>query len=315
MDTTKQIIRNDAGSICIEIALAYPFFIIVLFCFIFNMSMIRCEMLYKSIILKESEKVCLPGILSEYSSVIINKITDGNMDSDETGLIMKQIYELSFKKQIDDSYKLLCAKNKPFKSMIMKHNEFLEGSLSEDDITLTSIYWIHTPFGDIRKQFTIPLRLWDHGDNSGKVNQNEGQSVWLYDNFKRGWILRRRFGGNLPIGYPVLSGFSNGNALIINSMDLTAPSWASPADVYDKMEHTISEMASFQGTADPWGEGNINISPSKIKMRFIKFIIPENSLMEKYETVFKKIINSGQISSIQIEIIPYQKSPENSNKQ
>lgn len=272
-------------------------------------------MFYKSTIIKESEKVCIPGILSGYASSILDKMTEGELHNYDSGFVMKQIYEISFKKQIDASYKLLCAKNKTFKSMIMKHHEYIEGSLTDDDVALTSIYWIHTPFGDIKKQFTIPLRLWDHGDNSGKVNQNEEQSVWTYDNFKRGQILRRRFGGNLPMGYPVLSGFSNGSAMIINSMDLTAPSWSSPDDVYDRMEHTLAEMQSFQGTSEPWGEQNIDISSLKIKMRFVKFIIPENSKFEKYDSVFKKIIASGSSRSIQIEIIPYQKSPENPNRQ
>lgn len=314
-DMKKSRIKNKAGSLCIEIAIVYPFFLMIIFCFVFNMAIVRSEMLLKSTIIKESEKAGFLGIIGDYSTGIISELTDNAAGADESDFIMKYIYEQALKNQIRDAYQQVFVKNKSFKSVIKEHDEFLEGSLSEDNITLTSVYKVFTPFITIRKQFTIPLRLWNHGDHSGKVFQNGERNIWLYDNFERGRILRIRFGGNLPMGFPVLSGFSNGNALIINSMDLTAPSWALPSSVNEQMGQVVLKMAAYNGTLQPWGKDGISIPPEKIRYRYIKFIIPENLPSGKYDAVFEKIIYNALNRSIKVEIIPYQSSSSNLNKE
>lgn len=307
--------RNKTGSFSIEISLIFPIVMIIIFCFVWQMTLIRCEMLFKCIIIKESEKVSFLGVLSEYSTDIYKKITGKDANDDTTEFILKEIYELSLKKQIKDHYQLLCAKNKYFRSLIINHTEFIECGLYEDDVIMTSLYTIYTPFKTIDRQFSIPLRLWSHGDNSGKLDQQEGTSVWQYDNFERGRILRRRFGGNLPFGFPVLSGFSNGNALIIKSMDLTAPTWTQPEEVKKEMYEAIDELVSYDGMPVAWGEKKIIINNSEIINRFIKFIIPENTAMDKYLQIFNETNNYSSMRNIEIEIIPYQNSVRNSTKE
>ncbi len=290
--------HNKKGSFSIEIAFLFPFFLAMIFCFIWQMSLIRCEMMFKSVIIKEAEKASFLGVLSEYAPDLYSKASGKKADNDTTEFVLNEIYELSFKKQIRDHYQLLCEKNRSFLSAITNHMEFIECKTYEDSIKLTSAYTIHTPFRTFYRRFSIPLRLWDHGDHSGKLGLTGNTSVWHYDNFSRGKILRRRFGGNLPFGFPVLSGYNNGNALIIKSMDLTSETWDSPQDVQARMQESIDEMDSYRGMPIAWGEEKIIIDAEDIQKRFVKFIIPENTPMEKYSPVFTKIIHSGPQSSV-----------------
>ena len=299
---------NKSGSFSLEISLVFPIFMTILFFFIWQMSFIRCEMLFKSIIVKEAEKLSFIGALNEYSPELHAKLTGEKPDAGLSDIIMNEIYTLALKKQIKDHYELLCAKNRSFISLITEHAEFLECAAYDDTIKLTSIYNIHTPFRTITRQFSIPVRLWENGDHSGKLDQNENDSIWHYDNFNRGKILRRRFGGNLPFGFPVLSGYRDGNAFIIKSMDLTAPTWDSVSEVDDKIQESIDEIATYEGMPVAWGAEQIIIDPEDITSRSVMIVIPENTSMDKYSAVFDKIRNSGRQNRVDVEIIPYQKA-------
>lgn len=296
------------GSFSFEIAILFPILLGIIFCFIWQMTMIRCEMLFRSIIIKEAEKISIIGVLSEFAPGLYKTVTGETPDDEITELILNGIYGISLKKQIQDHYNQLCAKNSTFRSLIYAHDEFIESSVFEDGIRLTSTYSIYTPFRIIQKQFTIPLRLWDHGDHSGKIEESEDANIWDYDNFNRGKVLRRRFGGNLPFGFPVLSGYSNGNILIIKSMDLTAATWESPQEVKVQMQESIDAVSSYQGTSGTWGEEKITINSKDIRGRFVIFIIPQNTQMEKYSRIFDEIRNARTEVGMQIEIIPYQES-------
>ena len=300
--------NNKSGSFSLEISLIFPFIILIVFCFIWQITATRSEMFFRSVIIKETEKVSFLSVLSEYATDLYEKSTGETANEDVTGFVLNEIYELSLKKQINEHYELLCANNPAFHSILTNHTEFLEGDPFDDIIKLTSLYTIYTPFKVIEKQFTLPLALWDHGDGSGKVNETVERNVWQYDNFERGKILRRRFGGNLPIGFPLLSGYINGKALIIKSMDLTAKTWGSTLEVKIQMQDVINNLAKYEGMPSPWGEKKIVIPINEIRRRYVKFIIPENTEMDKYELVFNDIRNSGLICNIQIEIIPYQTS-------
>lgn len=304
------------GSFSIEIALLFPVFAFLLFSFIWQMSAVRADMLFKSILVKEAEKVSFYGILGEYTENIYYSLASGTeengVESDEhsnSEIILYRVYEVALKNQIREHYSGLC-KNYPFLYQLnLKHEEYIESDVYGDTINLTSLYFIYTPFKTIRHQFTIPLRLWDHGDGSGKLDKggNAG-NIWGYDNFKRGKILRRRFGGNLPMGFPVLSGFNNGNALVIKSMDLTKPTWSSPMEVQKQMELVLEDLSGYRGTGTEWGEKAILIKENEIRGRYIKFIIPENTMMEQYEENLQEVVEEGKWKGVTVEIIPYQKS-------
>ncbi len=302
---------SKSGSFSLEITIVFPLIAAVLFCFVWQMTATRCEMLFRSIIVKEAEKISFLGVLSEYAPALYQTATGTFPDSQAMEFAIDQILEISLKNQIQDHYRLLCEKNRTFRSLITTHTEFIECSVFDDEVTLTSVYSIYTPFRILRRQFTIPLRLWDHGDHSGKIDDSAEDNIWDYDNFKRGQMIRRRFGGNLPFGFPVLSGYSNGNILIIKSMDLTATTWDSMNEVRIQMQKSVDAVSSYQGMTDPWGEAKIIIHPSDIRDRFVTFVFPENTEMEKYASMLDEIKRTAEKTGVWLDVIYFQESRKN----
>lgn len=300
--------KGERGSFSLEASLLFPFLMAVVFCFVWQMSAIRCDMMFRSIILKEAEKISVLGVLSEYSGELSTFLTGNETDPALVDTVMKGAYGLALKQQISGHYELLCSINRGFRSLITHHKEYIECEDIGTPVRLTVVYTLYTPFALLHREFRIPLRVWDHGDHSGKLNQSSDASVWDQDNFERGKILRRRFGGNLPFGFPVLSGFMNGNAVIIKSLDLTCETWTCPEDAFYQMNRSIGELAGYEGMPYPWGSEKIIIPPGSISRRIVKFIIPENTNMEDYQRVFAELKSSGVRNHVEVEIIPYQTS-------
>lgn len=308
--------NNRKGSFSIEITLIMPVVFLLLFCFIWQMSAVRTEMLFRSILIKETEKSSLAGILYEYSDKLYSsfvkdnviKTTERPFNEELTGLLLDTTYGLIFKVQFEDHYKIQMAKNKSFKSLIIDNKMYFEREVYGSQVFLTSRYKIYTPFKIIEKSFTIPLRLWNNGDKSNAENHNDDMNIWKLDNFQRGEMLRRRFGGNLPFGFPVLSGFQNNSALIIKSMDLTKSTWDSPLNVKEKMTGDMELLANYSGNLFPWGKDGILIRQEDIHNRYIKFIFPENIDFKVYEGIFTDVRNQGMLNNVQVEYIFFQKS-------
>ena len=280
---------------------------VILFSFIWQMSVIRCEMIYKSIVIKEAEKISFFGVLSEYIPRIELE-TASEIEETIADTVINELYAVILKKQIQEHYLLACEKNRTFRSFITDHAEFIETKTTEDTLFLISRYRVYTPFMTFDRQFKIPLRLWDHGDHTGVMEQQEDGNIWKYDNFTRGKVLRRRFGGNLPFGFPVLSGFSNGTAMIIKSMNLLSETWSDPVEVRFQMQESVDALASYRGMPDAWGEEEIIIQETEIRNRLVRFIIPENTPMDGFSGVFEKMQEYGEETGVMIEIIPYQKA-------
>lgn len=296
-----------SGSFCLEITLLFPIFMVILFSFIWQMSVIRCEMIYKSIMIKEAEKISFFGVLSEYIPRIESE-TANEIEETIADTVINELYAVILKKQIQEHYLLACEKNRTFRSFITDHTEFIEAKTTEDTLFLISRYRVYTPFMTFDRQFKIPLRLWDHGDHTGVMEQQEDSNIWKYDNFTRGKVLRRRFGGNLPFGFPVLSGFSNGTAMIIKSMNLLSETWSDPVEVRFQMQESVDALTSYRGMPDAWGEEEIIIQETEIRNRLVRFIIPENTPMDGFSGVFEEIQEYGEENGVMIEIIPYQKA-------
>jgi hypothetical protein len=310
------MINKRKGSFTLEIALIMPVVFVLLFCFIWQMSAVRTEMFFKSILIKETEKSSLIGILYEYSDTIYSNMandksvntTKGNSDSQISEFLFDSTYELVFKAQFEEHYKILMSNNKSFKSLLIDNKIYFEREVYGRQVFLTSRYKIYTPYKVIAKTFTIPLRLWSNGDNSNTTKSADETNIWKQGNFQRGEILRRRFGGNMPFGFPVLSGFQNNCALVIKSMDLTKPTWKLPEIVQEKMESELHLLANYSGCLFPWGKDGISIRPEDIHSRYIKFIFPENIDLKVYDDVFTDVRNQGLLNNIQVEYIFFQKS-------
>ena len=105
----------------------------------------------------------------------------------------------------------------------------------------------------------------------GGGDDGEADGIWELTNFERGQAFRKIFGGHLPHFYPVIACWNGSEAVSIKSMDLTAPSWSSPAAAERRVNQLVNSLAAFEGIG---GEGP---APGQIISRRLILIIPGKS--------------------------------------
>jgi hypothetical protein len=146
-----------------------------------------------------------------------------------------------------------------------------------EDINVVVRYDIRIPvpikiFGDLHFEQKACARAWLEGDNP----KSREEDIWSLDNFTRGRKIREIFGANLPWGFPGISSFKNGCAILIRSMDITAPTYHQPENVERTVIRYIDDLADYAGQVKPWGKEEIVILPEEIKSRKLLLVIPGN---------------------------------------
>jgi len=309
----NQKFSNKKGSFALEAAIVFPVIIVILMFYIWQITVIRSETVYKSFLLSEAEKAPAFGVLYQISNKYLIESYLDEIDDDTSEFIFALVYKKIFKMQLEKNYKDYLNNNPSHKSVIKSHRFFIENNICDNVVEMTSVYDIYTPFGTVRKMFVFPVAFWTN-NNVFKSEISKAENVWDKSNFDRGKILRSVFGGNLPFGYPVLSGFKNNTAFIIRSMDLNANSWQNPDTVHNKLLTDIIKLYDFKGNSTPWGKDGIIIPPEDIHYRYIIFVFPENIDYEKYKSAFEKIIIDGKSYGINIDIKHYQSSTPNDER-
>jgi len=99
---------------------------------------------------------------------------------------------------------------------------------------------------------------------------------------------------------------------------LTAPEYRSSGSLSETIHDYVDELAAFEGTDEPWGRDNIQISKSDIANRVLLIIIPLNSPPEVYEELLS-CIEYANLHGVQIIVEKYGNSDrylveENSSK-
>lgn len=166
--------------------------------------------------------------------------------------------------------------------LIRNRKFYVEKDAENNVLWLNSYYSIPLGLGTIKGQAHTPIPLWTGIDN---LNEEEDESksddnsknFWDWHNFKRGAYLREQNGGNLPHNYPVISRFKSGEATMIKSIDLTAPTWQNPDNITEQASRMVKNLAGFNGTSELWGKDRISIRNGDIKSRKIIIVVPENS--------------------------------------
>ena len=148
---------------------------------------------------------------------------------------------------------------------------------------------------------TLRFRGWIRGDSPLSSLLEEGVSVWSFDNFTRGKMIRDIFGGDLPYDYPVIASFKEGVALMIKSIDTTKPTYQNTNRLQQEVKEMLDKLRNFQGVA---GE----IEPAAIKAKKLLLVIPENTPTEQANVLFNVVRNHGVVQGIQVEVQFYQES-------
>ena len=181
-----------------------------------------------------------------------------------------------------------------------------ESRLSEDVVRITLRYSLRTPFGPIERRSICILPLWASGD--GTRDARNGENVWSLGNLERGRAVRARFGGNLPMGYPVLSAFRDGTATVIHSMDLSAQGWQNVGEAEQDLMERVGALAAFDGTPLPWGSDGIAVEPGSIRMRRFVLVIPTNTDEERFTSLLDRCSRSAKDQDVLLSVVRYQES-------
>ena len=144
------------------------------------------------------------------------------------------------------TYDRLCM-SKLLRDSIDNVSVYLDLNRENKSIDLEIYYEWVTPFMNIQKKMRSSIPI--YGDLQLKIetqgNREVEDSLWEKSNFERGLYFRKLYGANLPESFPVLSGWDNGTATSIKSIDLTAPSYQSGDDLDKKIGGTLM---NFQDT-------------------------------------------------------------------
>ena len=151
-------------------------------------------------------------------------------------------------------------------------------------------------------------RAWLGGDEASGVlePEEESESVWALDNFKRGTKLRALFGANLPSSFPVIAAFEDGRAVMIKSMDLTAESYQNTETVIETIDSYIRELSRYQGQESPWGSKGIVIREGDIRQRELLLVIPQNKLSVEVEQLLAQYRTRASASGVSFRLERYE---------
>ena len=111
------------------------------------------------------------------------------------------------------------------------------------------------------------------------------------------------YGGNLPENFPVISAFQDGTAILIKSLNHTAPSYQNPAEFHKAVQEMIDALYQFQG-AD---YGGISIGSKDILRRKLILILPENELDPRQEAALMDVMRYSMSRFVEVDLQRYQK--------
>jgi hypothetical protein len=178
------------------------------------------------------------------------------------------------------------------KGLDLSQSTFFDDQNEDIEIVVRYKLKLPIPFNFFGKPMIVQravVRGWLGGSGSDDgPGSGECDYIWQLDNFQRGRALRNIFDANLPINFPVISGFESGKVFLIKSMDLTAPSYQQPEAVEEQIIEYIDRISSYQGQEEPWGSSGIQIHKDEIRQKELIIVIPENELITSVEDVLKR---------------------------
>ena len=156
---------------------------------------------------------------------------------------------------------------------------YLDWRIAQRQLWLCLSYRLSTPLGWTDRQIRSIVPLW-FGDldamMAGDSELADG-SVWLLDNFSRGQIIRREMGGDLPYDFPVIARFAGGEAIMVKSLDLTAPGYQQMGTLLDQVGSYLDALAGFTGATYERLDKVIVVEPDEVASRRLILVVPANA--------------------------------------
>ena len=259
--------KDAEGSITLEAAIALPVTILVLVMLIRMMQSHEAELLWKGAHERTSEEAGL--VLSGLALEDIDEASAPDL-SDLAG---KTVSAALLNLRRNHWFSELTSEKPHLRGLIRYDNGSLErhrlGYLEwSSDYSLT--------IGNLEsaRSYRTFIPVWSSVTSEQTPEEREeNNEIWEADNFERGRYFRAKYGGNLPANFRVLSGFRNGEALLIKSIDLTAPTWQISAALEREIRIQSDRLSSFV----PEPQEVAILGSSVISSRKLILVIPSNS--------------------------------------
>ena len=193
-----------------------------------------------------------------------------------------------------------------------KHSLYLDWNLTNNQLWLCLNFQLKSPAGCFQKQVksVVPIWIGFGGDEEGQ----DSDKIWLLDNFSRGQEIRRIFSCNLPYDFPVIASFTDGEAISVKSMDLTAPTYLELEPVRNRIRQQIKILADFQGSAYVRPEQNIEITAESITRRKLILVIPDNCTQPWLDAVISDMKQQAAGLSVDMELVLHGSSSRYQNE-
>lgn len=310
-----QVLMQNKGSVVLEAAICLPIFIIFLVVLILTQYARMADMMWQTALYKTSQEMRLYYIAADQSIGLVKTNEKVQEALAEIPPPLLNLLKSSSVQKINNEFILQRARY--WFSKDVSHSKVLSKLITKIDLGTSynpseKVIWIKSEieipllFYTYKRHQVVPVSLWSGEGNGIEVSdedlgEDEGDNFWSWHNFKRGNYLREEFGGNLPPSYPVIASYSNGEAKMIKSIDLTAPTWQNHEVLTQEVQKWIRQLERFKGTKEPWGKEGIFIQPGDIRHRKILIVIPENSPPESLAVLETSVIEAGE-KGIEIQI-------------
>lgn len=196
-----------------------------------------------------------------------------------------------------------CGNRPALAARVGRRQLFLDWQLDKNQLWLCLSYQLSTPIGPLKRQAYAVVPLWV-GMGGDPVDRKK-DDVWLLDNFSRGKQIRAAFGANLPDDFPVIAGFDHGEAVMIKSMDLTAPTYADPNLLQRRLDQHLSNLTGFSGASYQKGGQDIHLQASSITSRRLILVIPDNCNQEFLPEMLMTFAQKAKDCFVSLQIVRY----------
>ncbi len=120
------------------------------------------------------------------------------------------------------------------------------------------------------------IPLWTLPDLALSDTKTSSDAVWMLDNLSRGPAIREAMGSNLPYDFPVIARWFDGQAILIHSIDLTAPTYQDRSEITAAVNDKITRLADFSQASYAREGETITLVKNQIQSRQLWLVVPQN---------------------------------------
>lgn len=295
-----------SGSLALEAALVVPVVLLVMSWFSLRIITLHSEFTLFELADETFRKYAEVILLQNYAFELITAVDKSDYVEILSDVIPENIQFLPAEILFLNGIEKTRSNNSMFRSTIQIKGVDVITQPEDDRVSIIVEYFVVSNWGKKTKSYAFAVPIWKSQRTYPLFTEERNiGDIWDKDNFSRGLFFRKRFGGNLPIGYPVISGFHDGVALSVRSIDLRKQTWSVIENVYEELCDEINSLSYFNGTESPWGKDAVIIREDDIKRRVLRIIYPGSELLFETDDLFERVIKYGYENNVYVEFIKY----------